>query len=155
MRLEQEVGCDRRLDLVGGELRETGLRVLADIGVGPAVEAALLHADQIIGGEIVAEPVALLHDRPQLAGLRMKGERGRIARAGGDCRLVRAVGVEALDRRFRLRLDAEIAGRPDADKQRPALRVDLDIAVLVALNDAKDALLGQQLGAVGAILRTS
>ena len=132
MRLEQQVGRDRRLDLVGRELREAGLRVLADIGVGPAVEPALLHADQVIGRQIVAEPVALLHDRPQLAGLRMKGERGRVARAGGDGRLVRAVGVEALDRRLGLGLDAEIARRADADKEAAGLRVDRQMAVLVA-----------------------
>src|ERR1700730_8737940 len=69
MGLEQEVGRDRRLDLIGGELREAGLRGLAAIGVRPAVEPALLHADQVIGGQVVAEPVALLHDSPQFAGL--------------------------------------------------------------------------------------
>ena len=30
------------------------------------IEPALLHPDQIIGRQIVAEPVPLLHDRPQL-----------------------------------------------------------------------------------------
>ena len=116
MRLEQQIGRDRRIDLLGRELREARLRVLADIGVGPAVEPALLHPDQIVGRQIVAEPVALLYKRPQLAGRRMKGERGRVPRAGGVGRLVRAVGIEALDRRLGLWLDAEIAGRPDADK---------------------------------------
>ena len=38
---------------------EAGHRVLADIGVGPAVETALLHPDQKVGGQIPA--VALLH----------------------------------------------------------------------------------------------
>src|SRR5260370_23255297 len=57
----QQIGRDRRFNLVRRELRESGLRVLADIGVGPAVEPALLHMDQIIGRQIVAEPVALLH----------------------------------------------------------------------------------------------
>ena len=56
----------------------TRLRMLADIGVRPAVEPALLHPDQIIGRQIVAEPVPLLHDRPQFAGLRMEGERSRV-----------------------------------------------------------------------------
>jgi hypothetical protein len=36
----------------------SGHRVFADIGVGPAVKAALLHPDQKVGGQIVAEIVA-------------------------------------------------------------------------------------------------
>jgi len=95
--------------------------MLADLGVGPAVKPALLDADQIIGGQVVAEPVALLHHGPQFAGLGLKGERGRIARARGDRRLVRAVGIETLDRRLGLGFDAEIARRPDPDIERPVL----------------------------------
>ena len=98
--------------------------MIADIGIGPAVEPALLHADQIVGRQVVAEPVALLHHGPKIAGLRVEGERGRVARAGRVGRLVRAVSVEALDRRLGLGLDAEIAGGADADEQRAGLRVD-------------------------------
>ena len=71
----------------------TRLRMLADIGVRPAVEPALLHPDQITGRQIVAEPVPLLYDRPQFAGPRMEGERSRVARAGRDGRLVGTIGI--------------------------------------------------------------
>jgi hypothetical protein len=91
--------------------------VLADIG-GPAIEPALLHANQIVGRKVVAEPVALLHQCPQLAGLGVKGHGRRVARARRDRHLLRAVGVEALDRRLRLGLDSEIARRADADIER-------------------------------------
>jgi hypothetical protein len=123
MRGEQEIGGDRRFDLVGREVGETGLRVLADIGVGPAVEPALLHADQIIGGQVVAEPVALLHQGPEISCVGVKGECRRVARARRDGRLIGAVGIEALDRRLGLGLDPEIARGADANIKRAALRV--------------------------------
>src|SRR5258708_4936393 len=110
MRLEQQVRRDRRVDLVWRQLREARLRMLADIGVGPAVEPALLDPDQIVGGQVIAEPVALLYEGPQLAGRRVKGERRRVARARRVGHLVRAVRVEALDRGLGFGLDAEIAG---------------------------------------------
>ena len=80
----------------------------------------------------------------------MEGEGGRVARAGGDGRLVRAVGIEALDCRLGLGLDPEIARRADADIERAGLRVDREMAVLVALDDAEDTFLGQHLRAIGA-----
>jgi hypothetical protein len=64
MRLKQEIRHERRLDLVWRELGEAGLRVLADIGIRPAVETVLLHPDQEVGRQIVPEPVALLHSSP-------------------------------------------------------------------------------------------
>ena len=46
MRLEQQVGLDRGLHLVGPHRGEAGHRVLPDIGIGPAVERALLDMGQ-------------------------------------------------------------------------------------------------------------
>src|SRR5207248_8147589 len=153
MGLEQEVGGDRRFDLVGRELREPGLRVLADIRIGPAVEPALLDSDQVIGWQIVAEPVALLHDRPQFAGLRMKGECGRVAGAGGDRCLVRSVGIEPLDRRLGLGLDTEIAGRSDTNIEGAGFRTDRQMPVLVADRNAEYSSLPQHFRALGASYR--
>jgi hypothetical protein len=56
--------------------------VLAEIAVGPAVEAALLHRREVVGHEIAAELVALVHDRPQRAALRLPAEPVRVAQAG-------------------------------------------------------------------------
>src|SRR3954466_11077692 len=133
MRFEQQVRGNCGVDLVGRQLGKAGLRVIADVSVGPAIEAALLYPDQQVRWQVVAEPIALLHDGPKLAGIRMEGQGGRIARAGSIGRLVRAVRVEALDCGFGLRLAPEIAGRADTDKQRTVLRVDNQRSVLVTL----------------------
>src|SRR3954454_924156 len=150
MRFEQQVGSNRSVDLVGRQLGKAGLRVIADVSVGPAIEAAPLYPDQQVRWQIVAEPIALLHDGPKVTGIRMEGQGGRIACAGGIDRLVRTVRVEALDCGFRLRLDAEIAGRANTDEQRTVLRIDCQRSVLVTLRNAEDAFLGDQLRAVGA-----
>ena len=73
MRLQQQVGHDRRSTLSGASCGEARLRVRAEIGIGPAVEANLPHPDQVIGGQVVAEAVAFLHPGPQIAGLRVEG----------------------------------------------------------------------------------
>ena len=133
MRLEQHVGRDRRLHLVGPQLREARLRMLADVRIGPAVERALLHAGEIVRHQIVAEPVALLHHGVEIAGVGIEGERRRIAHAGRVGGLVAAVGIEALDRGLHLGLDADVAGGADADEQPAGLRIDRELAVGVAL----------------------
>src|SRR5580704_14357058 len=96
MRLEQEVRGDRRFDFVRREAGKTGLRMLADIGVGPTVETALLYPDHVVIRQVVTEAIAFLQQRPEITGLRAEGERRRIAGAGGIGHLVRAVGIEAL-----------------------------------------------------------
>ena len=148
MRLKQQVGHDRGVDLVRREIGETGLRMFADISVRPAVEAALLHARQIVGRQIIAEPVALLHRGVELAGLRLECERRRVAHARGVSRLMRSVRIEPLDRRLRLGLDADIARGADTDKQRAGFWLDGQRAVLMALHNAEHALLAEHLGAV-------
>src|SRR4029450_10571731 len=124
MRLEQEVGRDRRLDLGRRAIGEAWLRMRPDIGVRPAVEAAVLYPDQIGGGQIVAEPVTLLPDSPEVARLRVKGEARRVAHPRGVGLLVPAIGIEALNRGLRLGLDAEIARRSDPHEEGPGLGVD-------------------------------
>src|SRR5919199_243667 len=113
MCLEQEVGRERRLDLVGREIGKARLWMRPVIGVWPTVEAAFLHPDQVVGGQLVAEPIPLLHDGPEFARLWVKGEARRVAHPRRVGHLVPAVGIEALNRGLRLGLDAEIAGRPD------------------------------------------
>ena len=55
--------------------------VLAPIAVGPAVEAALAHRGQVVGHEIRADLVALVHHRPELVRCRA-GWRARWGCAG-------------------------------------------------------------------------
>ena len=61
MCFEQQVGSDCRLHLVRGAVREAGLRMLADIRIGPSVESAFLNADQIIGWQQITEAISFLH----------------------------------------------------------------------------------------------
>src|SRR5258708_10396002 len=110
MRFKQQIGRDGGLHLVGRDFRKARLRMLAGVGIGPAVEAAWLHADEIVGGKTVAEAVAFLDHRIEIAGVRLERERGWIARSRREGRLVLAVSVEALDRRLWLRLDPEVSG---------------------------------------------
>jgi hypothetical protein len=74
VRLEQQIRHDRRLHFARRKICEARLWMLADIGVGPAVETALLHAGQIVRGQAIAEAVALLHRGVKVAGLRLERE---------------------------------------------------------------------------------
>jgi hypothetical protein len=67
--------------------------------------------------------------------------------------LVGAVRIQPLDRRLGLGLDPDIADRADPDIEGAALRVDYQRPVLAALDDAKDGLSGQHLGAIGSTHR--
>ena len=82
----------------------------ADIGVWPAVERTLDDAGQIIGDKPVAHAVALLDDGIEIAGARLKRERGGIAHSRGEGALARAVRLEPLDAGLHFRLDAEVPG---------------------------------------------
>jgi hypothetical protein len=42
MRLEQQIGNDCRVHLIRRQAGETRLRVLPDLGIGPAIESSLL-----------------------------------------------------------------------------------------------------------------
>src|SRR5262245_1646540 len=116
--------------------------MLADIGIGPSVKRALLHARHKIGHEAVAEPVALLHEGVKVARCRIESERGRITQAGRERALVRSIGIKALDRRLDLGLNPNIAGRPYAHEQPASLGVYRKVAVGVTLNNPEYTLLG-------------
>src|SRR5262245_36693325 len=98
MRLEQEAGHQARLDFLRVHLGEAELRMRPDIGVGPTVEPVFRYLGEKVGNEPVAEASSLLHDRVEIAGVRMERERSWVAQARRERRLVRSVGVEALDR---------------------------------------------------------
>src|SRR5690606_36452972 len=54
------------------------------VGVGPAVEAAILDRGQVVGRGLVADTVALVDHGPELAGGRLEGEADRVAQATGE-----------------------------------------------------------------------
>ena len=61
---------------------ETGVGVGAVVVPGPAVEAVLLEVGDVVGGEVVAEVVALVDGDPDAAG-GVEGEAYGVAGAGG------------------------------------------------------------------------
>src|ERR1700712_2326673 len=60
---------------------DADIDVLAPVAVWPAVEAVLLHGGQVVRHEVGPDLVALVGDRPELAGGRLEGEVGWIADA--------------------------------------------------------------------------
>src|SRR5579872_7375861 len=134
MGLEQKVRGDRGVHFVRSKTGESGLRMLADIRVRPAVKTSLCDMGEIIRRQSIAEAIALLHQGVKFAGVRMEGERGGVTHARGKCRLLGAIGGEALNGRLWHRLDADIPGRPDPDKQRAGFWVDDQRPVLVTLD---------------------
>src|SRR5579863_2583952 len=69
MRLQQNVWDDDGIDgFVGGPGNfGAWIFVLADVKPGPSIEAVFLDRSDVIGNQIVAEIVALVHRAPELA----------------------------------------------------------------------------------------
>ena len=82
MRLQQHVGDDHRVLQVGVLALVPRILIAADVVPGPAVEAALLDVRDVVGDQVVAQLVALVDRRPQLA--RVAG--GRRCRRRCGCR---------------------------------------------------------------------
>ncbi len=98
MRAQRIVRHDRLGDEIGPLRLDAGIDVLAEIAVGPAVEATVLHRRHVIRDEIGTELVALVHHRPQRAGLRLEAEPVRIAQAACEDAPAPAGAVDLEDR---------------------------------------------------------
>ena len=81
MGFKEQVRALRCFDFVGGLVGEAGLGVGAGVGVRPAIKGAGLWPDHVIGDELVAKAITLLHDSPQLAGVGMNGQPACVAHA--------------------------------------------------------------------------
>ena len=68
---------------VGAGLWQARVLVAAHVVPGPAEEAALLDAGDVVGDEVVAEVVALVGGAPELAGDGVDGLADAVADAGG------------------------------------------------------------------------
>src|SRR6202030_156660 len=66
----------------------------ADVVPGPAVEATVAHAGDVVRRQIVAEPVALVDRGPEFAGRGVDRQADRIADAGGEAAHAAAVRIE-------------------------------------------------------------
>src|SRR5581483_7476807 len=94
------------------------VRVLdpADVAAGPAEILPLLHRGDHLRRGVVAQVVAAVDGRPQVAAVRRPGDPDRVAQALGELLLPGAVRVVAHDRGApRVLLVADVAGGADGD----------------------------------------
>ena len=59
----------------------TRILIASHVEPGPAVESSLLHVRDVVRHQVVAQPVALVHGGPKLAGLWRDGDAHRVADA--------------------------------------------------------------------------
>ena len=124
----------------------------AEVVPGPAVEAPFLDVRDVVGHEVVAERVALVDRRPELARLRVGRQADGVADARGEDPLVLAVGVEREDVGPALLrvVVADVRPRADRDEERLAVGREFQVArpvaaaadALVAAGDVLDDRLG-------------
>ena len=60
------------------------IHMRAKVAVGPSIEAAVAHRSEVVGHEVAAELVALIHDRPEGAAGGLPGQAIGIAQARGE-----------------------------------------------------------------------
>src|SRR6266446_5643927 len=90
MRLQQHVRHGYPAAQSGLLPRVTGIFVGADIEPRPAIEGAFAHPGHIIGGEVVAEAIALVDGAPEFAGPRLYRHPDAVAQSGREEPLVLA-----------------------------------------------------------------
>ena len=149
MRLQQHVGDDGRVLQLGMLAPVARILVAADVVPGPAVEAALLDVRDVVGDQVVAQLVALVDRRPQLARTRMHGDPDGVADPGRVDAATAAVGRElehvgALllgGRRVRI-----VVVRPRADRHEHARAVARERDVARPVTAAAQQPAARQLG---------
>src|SRR3954464_919977 len=68
-----------------GSLRlDSGIKMLAVIAVGPAIEAAVPHRCEIVRNQIGPDLIAFIGDGPKLAAFRLPCKASRIADSAGE-----------------------------------------------------------------------
>src|SRR5262249_47478925 len=78
-----------------GTLRlDSRIHVLAVIAVRPTVEGAVDDRSDVVGNEVVAQLVALIHGRPQLTALWIPVQSVRVAQARGEHARIAARGID-------------------------------------------------------------
>ena len=91
---ERHIGHQGFFDEVGPLVPAARLLVLAEVGVRPAVETAFPHAGEVVGHQLVAQFVALVHHDPELTGARLPLQADGVAQAAGIYFLAGAIGVD-------------------------------------------------------------
>src|SRR6202043_220671 len=80
---EEHVGNNSLCDQFGLLRVHARIHIVADVAVGPTIEAAVFHRRKIVWWQIVAESVALVDTGPELPSRGCQREARGIAQAGG------------------------------------------------------------------------
>ncbi len=104
----------------------------AHVKPGPSIEGAFFDVRHVVGHEVVAETIALVHRRPELAGLRLNREPDGVANAGRVDAAAAAVRIELVDDGA-LALDGivllvDVGHRSDRHVHLPAVARERDVA---------------------------
>jgi hypothetical protein len=107
--------------------------MLAHVPPGPAVEAAFLHVGNVVGNQVVSQPVAFIHRTPQRACFRLDRHPHIIPDALRVHAHCGTIGIEfqnvgailLLGRRIRV---VDIRGRTDRYQHLLAIRRELNVA---------------------------
>src|SRR5690606_19482462 len=97
VRAEAVVGGDRLGDLLRVFRAHPVIHVLAPVGPGPPVEAAVAHGRQVVGHQVRADLVTLVDHSPELPAARLDGQCGGVAQAGGIGAVHAGFGVDLPD----------------------------------------------------------
>ena len=98
MGAERVVGREGFGDEVGLLRLHALIHMLAVVAVGPAVEAAVFHRGDVVGHEVVADLVALVHCRPQRLGRWLPGQAVRVAQARREHAVIARLHIHLPDR---------------------------------------------------------
>src|ERR1700722_6076004 len=94
MRMEDDIGCYDLILELGMLSRMARILMFAHVPPGPAIKAASLPTGDVIGNEIVPQPIALIDRTPQRTGRRLDCESYAIPDAIGIHTHRRTVGIE-------------------------------------------------------------
>src|SRR5262249_56043112 len=141
-RLDQHSGDDGPLYQFHSRVLDARVERLADVRIGPAVKAAVFDRGRVFGHEVVAQQVAFIHRRPQLAVRRVPGKSDRIANPLREDAVSRPVGIVFIDSGANGRLAlVDIRPRPDRDVHLLAVTAEEHVARPMPANRQFDELL--------------
>ena len=143
MRRNQHVGHDGALHEIRKRPDVARIVVRADVGIRPAVEAAVLDRRRVVGHQVVAEIVALVDRRPHDVRPGLQRQSDGIANPGRIDPIAGAIRVELEDGRAPAILAGVVVRlRPDRDVHLGPGAIEDDVARGVAAGRQIEQLLG-------------
>ncbi|MNU93079.1 hypothetical protein D3C71_830110 [compost metagenome] len=131
VRAQRVVGRQRLGHALGLLRRDARIDHAAPVAPGPAVEGALFHRGEVVGHEVAADLVALVHHGPQHVRLGLPAQAVGVAQAAGEQALLAALRIDLPDRGAALfgrhAVLADVAVGADRDVQLAAVGAGDDV----------------------------